>query len=488
MRGDGSWSLVRWVGAGLGVLALVLLVTVPVDSPAWVGVSIASQLVAVVVFLVAAARTPRHARSVWWTLWVYTALTVSGNVVYDVYQYRLGIEPFPGWADLLYVTAYVPQIAALIVLMRQRQRVWDRQAWIDSAVITIAAISVALTFVLVPMLRLSTPTEASTYLALAYPILDLVVLAILIRLMVGGGRPMTALVLLTASVAVTLTADLVYNGLAAAGNAEQAPGWLEALFVGGVLLMAAAATEPTAASIGQPAPQGGSFMSPPRTIALGIGALTGPVLLAIGARHDTTSEVLVLAMASIIVNVLVIWRILLLLSTVQRQSVRLAELSRTDALTGLPNRRSWDFELVRSVAASHATGTAVSIAMADIDHFKDYNDAHGHLAGDELLATCARQWRANLDPAIFLARYGGEEFALILSGEFASDAAAQLDGMRRATPPPVTLSIGYADHVDGDPIVDTVERADQALYSAKDTGRDRLVQAPIPVDAGDAIE
>jgi diguanylate cyclase (GGDEF)-like protein len=279
-------------------------------------------------------------------------------------------------------------------------------------------------------------------------------------------------------VAVTLTADLVYNGLAAAGNAEQAPGWLEALFIGGVLLMAAAATDPHAAWIGRPAPQGSSFMSPPRTIALGIGALTAPVLLAVGARHDATAEVFVLAVASIVVNVLVIWRILLLLATVQRQSARLAELSRTDALTGLPNRRSWDFELDRSVAASHATGTPLIVAMADIDHFKEYNDAFGHLAGDELLETCARQWRAALAPEIFLARYGGEEFAVILSADFACGAGESLDAMRRATPPPVTLSIGYADHVDTDPIGDTLERADRALYSAKATGRDRVIRAP----------
>ncbi|MBK9741171.1 MAG: GGDEF domain-containing protein [Actinobacteria bacterium] len=469
---------VRLVGAGLGLLALALMVVLTVDSPAWVAVSVGTQLAAVVVFLVVALRMPRRARSVWWTLWVYVALTVSANVVYDVYQYHLGMDPFPSWADLLYVAAYVPQIVALIVLMRQRQRVWDRQAWIDSAVITVAAVSVATTFVLVPMLNQPAPADASTILALAYPVLDLVVLAILIRLTVGGGRPMAALVLLTASVAVTLTADLVYNGLAATGSADQAPGWLEALYLGGVLLMAGAATDPQAATIGQPSPQGTSMMSPPRTLALGIGALTAPILLAVGTRDDGTPQVFVLALASIVVNVLVIWRILLLLSTVQRQSDRLAALSRTDALTSLPNRRSWDFELIRAVAAANAAGMPLTVAMADIDHFKDYNDAHGHLAGDALLETCARQWRAELDPSIFLARYGGEEFALILSGSCSFGAPQYLEGMRRTTPPPVTVSIGYADHDAPRPIVATVEEADRALYAAKAAGRDRVLGSP----------
>jgi diguanylate cyclase (GGDEF)-like protein len=483
MRTRSGWNAgknrLRLTGAGLGVGALILIIVLPADSPAWVGVSIGSQLAAVVVFLAAAVRMGKDARVVWWLLWVYLALTVAGNIVYDVYQYHYGVDPFPCWADPLYVAAYVPQIVALILLMRQRQRVWDRQAWIDSAVITVASVAVATTFVLVPMLEQSSPADASIYLALAYPLLDLVVLAILIRLTVGGGRPMSALILLTASVTVTLTADLGYNGLAAAGNADQAPGWLEALFIGGILLMAAAATDPEAASIGRPAPHAESMMSPPRTIALGIGALTAPVLLAVGT-HDATTEVFVLAVASIIVNVLVIWRIMLLLSTVQRQSNALAALSRTDALTSLPNRRSWDFELGRAVAGSQAAASPLTIAIADIDHFKDYNDTYGHLAGDALLEECARRWRAALDPSIFLARYGGEEFAMILTGAWAVGAAQSLDRMRRATPTPVAVSIGYADHDAAESISGTMDRADRAMYSAKAAGRNRVMRAPAP--------
>ena len=184
-----------------------------------------------------------------------------------------------------------------------------------------------------------------------------------------------------------------------------------------------------------------------------------------------------LALASIAVNILVIWRIMLLMSTVRKQADRLAELSRTDALTGLPNRRSWDFQLLRAVEVARSFDQPLTIAMADLDHFKDYNDTLGHLAGDALLADCARQWRAALDPSIFLARYGGEEFALILQGDWSGSAAAALETMRRATPPPVTVSIGYAwrDYIE--PITTTVARADAALYQAKAAGRDQVREA-----------
>ena len=465
----------RLLGAGLGILTLVLLVVLPVDSPGWVGISIAAELVAVLVFLIAAIGMPPRARFVWWSLWAYLVLSFAGDVVYDVLQYHLEVSPFPSWADPLYLAAYAPQIAALIVLMKQRQYVWDRQSWIDSAVITIAAVSVAASFVLLPMLSQSTPSDLTSYLALAYPVLDLVVLALLIRLTVGGGRPMTSLLLLTASVAATLTADLVYNGLAVNGVVEEAAGWLQALFTGGVLLMAAAAIDPQAASIGRPAPRSSMIVSMPRTIALGVGALTAPFLLLLGARSSSTQDVVFLAVASITVNALIIWRILILLSTVQRQANKLGQLARTDALTRLPNRRSWDFELDRAVAAAQSSGAPLTVAMADIDHFKAYNDARGHLAGDSVLEECARRWRAELDPAIFLARYGGEEFALILSGQWSGDAADVLDRMRRSTPAAVTVSVGYALHDAQESIAATVERADRFLYSAKLAGRDQVL-------------
>lgn len=475
-------SRARLVAMALGGVALLLIVVLPVDSPLWVAVSLGAGLVAVGVFFAAAVRLPARARAVWWLLWAYLALTVAGNVVYDVMEYHFGIDPFPSWADALYLAAYVPQIVALLLLMRQRQRIWDRQAWIDSAIITLAAVSVAATFVLLPMLSRTTPADLSTYLALSYPLLDLAVLAILIRLTVGGGRPTMALVLLTASVAVTLLADLIYNGLAATGSAAEAPGWLEVLFTGGLLLLAAASTDPGAASIGRPSPVEPSIMSTPRTIFLGVGALTAPVLLAVGTRDAATPEVFFLAMAAIAVNILVIWRILLLLSTVQRQADTLAALARTDSLTGLPNRRSWDFELMRAAAAASASGGPLTIAVADIDHFKEYNDRHGHLAGDAMLEECARQWRAELPPSIFLARYGGEEFSVILPSEHAAAAGAMLERMRLATPPPVTVSIGYATCDALVPAAMAVDRADRALYAAKSAGRDRVICASDEVD------
>ncbi len=91
---------------------------------------------------------------------------------------------------------------------------------------------------------------------------------------------------------------------------------------------------------------------------------------------------------------------------------RLERVARTDDLTGLPNHRAWEEELPREVARAGREGSALCVAILDLDHFKDYNDRHGHQAGDLLLKEIAASWQQRLRATDLLARYGGEEFAL----------------------------------------------------------------------------
>jgi diguanylate cyclase (GGDEF)-like protein len=113
--------------------------------------------------------------------------------------------------------------------------------------------------------------------------------------------------------------------------------------------------------------------------------------------------------------------------------------------------------------------------MADIDHFKRVNDTYGHATGDRVLQTVARTLKEGLRTADVCARYGGEEFAVLLPGTALEEAAAILDRLRCATPGDQTVSIGYAQREPGEPISETVDRADHALYQAKSAGRDRIV-------------
>ena len=120
----------------------------------------------------------------------------------------------------------------------------------------------------------------------------------------------------------------------------------------------------------------------------------------------------------------------------------LAEVARTDDLTGLSNRRAWDEALERELSRARRDGTPLCIGLADLDQFKVYNDDHGHQAGDRLLKQIAASWAAELRATDVLARYGGEEFALALPGCDLNDANILVERLRAATPEAQTCSVG----------------------------------------------
>ncbi|WP_155891880.1 diguanylate cyclase [Conexibacter woesei] len=154
---------------------------------------------------------------------------------------------------------------------------------------------------------------------------------------------------------------------------------------------------------------------------------------------------------------------------------RLDELTRTDELTGLPNRRAWDELLVQELAVAERHGDALSVAMLDLDFFKRYNDEHGHLAGDRLLRAAAAAWQSTLRSSDVLARWGGEEFALMLPGCDGAGAARLIERLRGTLPDNVTFSAGVATSDGRTAPRALIDAADQALYSAKAGGRDRVV-------------
>jgi diguanylate cyclase (GGDEF)-like protein/PAS domain S-box-containing protein len=156
---------------------------------------------------------------------------------------------------------------------------------------------------------------------------------------------------------------------------------------------------------------------------------------------------------------------------------RMAAMARTDDLTGLPNRRSWDEELERELARARRSGDRFSVAMMDLDHFKDFNDAFGHQAGDKLLADAAAAWHVEVRSTDFLARYGGEEFALLLLGCPPDSAEPLIERLRSVMPRDQTCSAGIAVWDGEEEAENLVARADAALYAAKRGGRDRIVLA-----------
>jgi diguanylate cyclase (GGDEF)-like protein len=152
---------------------------------------------------------------------------------------------------------------------------------------------------------------------------------------------------------------------------------------------------------------------------------------------------------------------------------QLAELADTDPLTGLPNRRTWNRELDRVLDTTPPV--ELCVAMLDLDHFKAYNDTHGHLAGDRQLKASAVSWQAQLRSSDLVARIGGEEFAVLLPECSIKDAAIVVERLRLATPGGATCSAGLVQRAANDTADSLLARADAALYAAKRNGRNQIL-------------
>lgn len=168
----------------------------------------------------------------------------------------------------------------------------------------------------------------------------------------------------------------------------------------------------------------------------------------------------------------------------EQVNAKLYEAAHRDVLTGLGNRLRLNEDLPAIHARFARQGYPYHVVMLDIDHFKAYNDTLGHQAGDALLAAVGRAITTNLRLGDEAYRYGGEEFLLILPNRSLDEAALGAERIRRAIgaatsvgslPKPATLSAGLAGVVAGETPEQVVNRADKALYRAKDGGRDQLV-------------
>lgn len=159
----------------------------------------------------------------------------------------------------------------------------------------------------------------------------------------------------------------------------------------------------------------------------------------------------------------------------------LLALSRTDSLTGCLNHGAFFEELDLVLARSSRSGAPVSVLLLDIDRFKDVNDTHGHPTGDQVLIAVADALRTGTRAGDVIARTGGEEFAVLMPDTALAEGQRTADRIRAAVaaadgPVPVTASAGLAaapNH--GSTSTQLVRAADNALYAAKDAGRDRLV-------------
>ncbi|WHT16586.1 diguanylate cyclase [Crossiella sp. CA-258035] len=420
--------------------------------------------------------------------WLLIAL---GQVVYAVADicfyvahYVLRDATYPNVADIFYLGHYPLVVAGLLLLIRMRSPGRDLPGLLDAAVLSVSAGMMSWLYLIGPRARLDSPLLVKAA-SLAYPMMDLAMLAVAIRLIMGGGRRPMAFTLLSTNLLALFAADSLYvlqqlDGSYAAGN------YLDAIWLTSNLALGAAALHPTMRQVGERAERNtDTGPSLARMSVLSAAALLAPVLLLVQTANGDMSGVPVIAVACALLFGLTIARLAGLVSAQRRLAI-------TDVLTGLHTRRFFEAHLPIEIARAKRADGHLAVFIVDVDHFKSINDRYGHPAGDHVLVEIANRLRACARAGDVVARYGGEEFALLFPDASPTELPGIAERLRHcvASSPitvsadtwiAVTVSVGTACYpLHGEQPSELVAVADRALYSAKSQGRDRIVMGRAP--------
>jgi diguanylate cyclase (GGDEF)-like protein len=446
----------------------------------WQTVAGAAIALAGVAGLLVGVRLHRPRRpGLWWMLAAGVGSIAAGDLVYALYERVLHQSaPFPSLADALYL-AGCPLIGlGLVGLVRARTAGRDRVSWIDATIVASGFGLLSWVFLMAPTATGNDLTWFGRLVALAYPVWDVLFLALLVRLLAGLGARLPALRLLAGACVLWLVYDTVYALVMQYGTYDQGL-LIDIPWLLGFVLFGATGLHPSMAELTQSVAQANTRLSWRRLALLTGASLIAPSLLlsqTLLARERVDG--LAIGAASMLLFLLVVLRIAGLVRQVEEQSEQLAALARHDGLTGIPNRRTWDGELPVAIDRARRDGVPLSVALLDLDHFKDFNDRYGHQAGDRLLTGATTAWRQVLRSTDLLCRYGGEEFGVLLPDATTERAAEVLERLRAVTPQGQTFSAGIAGWDGVEASDQLVARADRALYAAKASGRDRLVVDP----------
>ncbi|MBW4718383.1 diguanylate cyclase [Saccharothrix obliqua] len=483
-----------WLGyLGAGLVAIAVYYAIPRE-----GLGVGARVVmycltsasAAVVVVSVALRRRDGARLPWLLLGLGQVVYSIADSTFYVLHYLLDRTGYPSPADAFYLGHYPLTVAALLLFVRRRTPGRDLPSALDASVLAVVAAMLSWLYLIGPRARLDQPVVV-TIATVAYPVMDLAMLAVAIRLFMGSGKRPGAFVLLSANLLAILTADTLYvlqqlNGTFQAGN------YLDAIWLGGNLALGAAALHPAMGAVAEPTAVRENVLGPARLAALCAAALVAPAMLVVQHATGRFHDVPVIAAACATLFGLVIARLAALVADQRRLAI-------TDALTGLHTRRFFVAQLPIEVERARRSGGSVAVFIADVDRFKSINDGHGHPAGDRVLAEIADRLRRAARAGDVVARYGGEEFALLVPGAGPGELTAIAQRLRDAVADrpiaatdtlwlPATVSVGaacYPEH-GGDP-AEVIAAADRSLYAAKLAGRDRVVVGTTHADCEPAM-
>ncbi|BCJ45641.1 hypothetical protein GCM10010168_59380 [Actinoplanes ianthinogenes] len=436
------------------------------------------------IMILAGMRLHRPARPTgWYLLALGQATYAAADVVYsfDVWSTGNMAEPTPG--DVLYLCSYLFTGAAVLIFIRRRTPGWDFATAVDALVIALSAGLLTWEFLVEPVAQDSTLPLAAKLTEVSYPVLDLMLLILAVRLLFGSGARSTALYLLFGYLGLMFAADTAYAVIGLLGGANTTEPFTALLWVVSLGMIGACALHPAMRDFDARSPVAAPAATPAR-----LTMLTGAVLMVPGLQlgeHLAGKDLNVplTSSACAVMFLLVLARMAGLVAAQRRAAD-------TDALTGAHNRRYFEEALTAECRRAARAGYDFGLLMIDIDHFKKINDTYGHPGGDRVLRELARRLNSGKRSGTVFARYGGEEFIALIPHVAAGDLPLIAERTRQAIADlpfdvtatdliTVTASLGAA--ATSGPLTDPAEllrAADEALYAAKAGGRNRSVVAP----------
>ncbi len=465
-------------------------------------------IVSVVAMLVGVRRNRPTSTRPWILLALGISAWVIGDGIWNSYELVLQrVAPWPSTADYIYLVGPVLMAFGLTGMLRRRGTPRDVEGALDALIIAAGAGALSWAFFMAPYAADASLNGVSQAVAVAYPLTDVLLLAVVVRLLLAPGSHSTSHRLLAAAVMCTLVGDVVYSfqslhGTYYTGHIVDVS-WLAFYW-----LTAAAALHPSMADAGAAAGTGSEKPSRSRLGMLALAASLGPLTLVVQWVRDAPLDIPVIAGASVFIFLIVLVRMERLVRTVQGKVGELRTQSELlgrsleqreelegqlryqtlhDPLTGLANLNLFNDRLDHAIDRLGRTGGAVGVLFLDIDDFKVVNDTLGHDAGDRVLVALGQRMRGVLRGTDVAARIGGDEFAILLDSMTAPEDAGRaarrlLDAMDGPFPINgrtirVHGSVGVSSTENPTTLgQDLLREADTAMYAAKTDGKHRFVQ------------
>jgi diguanylate cyclase (GGDEF)-like protein len=424
-------------------------------------------------------------RRPWVALAAGLALSTAGDWTWVILDRVYGLEPFPSVADVFYLGGMGLVAAAVLLLVRGRVPGGDRSGVLDALIVSVGIGMLSWVFLMAPIVADESQSLVEIGVALAYPMLDILLLGVMVRLLLEPGRRVLALQLLIGALVTYLVADYIYAALIL-NDTYQTGQLVDAGWLLGAAFFGACALHPSMRQIAEPVEPGEVRFSGWRLGVLAGASLMAPAVLMIQWLEGEPIDTPVIATGSVVLFLLVILRlggVVSDLRTTLRQRHELErELERRalhDPLTGLANRVLFHDRLEHALTRR---GGQVAVLFLDLDDFKTVNDAYGHAAGDLVLGSVADAIHRSIRPGDTAARLGGDEFAVLLEDQASVyEAGLVAERLLTAVRTPVTVagqqqsigtSIGIALGAAGTSTAEELMReADIAMYVAKGKGK-----------------